>query len=521
MHRHTESANPATGEILGTSVLHTVEELKSMKKRASEAQINWSEIRVKHRCRYILKIRDYLVENSEKISEVISRDTGKTRVDALATEIMPAAMAISYYCKNAPHFLKEKKLSGGNFILINKRSKIIHQPFGVIGIISPWNYPLSIPISEVIMALLAGNSVILKTASETQMVGLILKEAIDFAGLPVGVFNYINLPGKIAGDSFIDCGVDKIFFTGSVPVGKYLMEKAAKHLIPVTLELGGNDAMIVCEDADPYRAAMGALWAGFQNAGQSCAGVERIYVHDKIYDPFMKILKEKVETLKVNYCDDFDSDMGCMTTERQIDLVNRHLKDATAKGAKLFAQSKIPNDKKYKNFIPATVLTDVSHEMEIMIDETFGPVVGVMRFSDYEEAINLANDSYLGLTGSVWTKNSKRGEELGKKIKAGVVTINDHLISHGLAETPWGGIKQSGINRTHGEIGFMEMTQPLVIVTDILPFVKKNLWWHPYSKKIFDGLKGVLDFLYAKRINIRFRGFKNLLKILPRIFKEE
>ncbi len=520
MDHQTESINPATGEKIGFSKLNSFEDLNSMILRARESQKLWEHIPIGVRVKYLLKVRDFIVENADRIAETISRDNGKTRVDALATEVFPASMAISYYCKNASRFLKDQKLHGGNIILINKRSKIIRVPYGVVGIISPWNYPFSIPLSEVVMGLLAGNAVILKTATETQMVGLILNEAFNSANLPDGIFNFINLPGKIAGDAFLDQGVNKIFFTGSVAIGKYLMERAAKYLTPLCLELGGNDAMIVCEDADPYRAAMGALWAGFQNAGQSCGGVERIYVHEEIYDRFMGILKEKTKDLRVDYDDDFNSDMGCMTTPRQLETVIKHIEDALNKGAKIFAQSGTPANSSLKNFLPATVMIDVNHEMDLMRDETFGPVVGVMKFSDYNDAIRLTNDSYLGLTGSVWTKNSKRGEFIARRIKAGVVTINDHLMSHGLSETPWGGFKQSGIGRTHGKLGFDEMTQSLTIVEDILPFVRKNLWWHPFNKNLYNGLKGAMHFLYGTKISQRFAGTTALLKIITRIFKK-
>ncbi len=521
MDQLTEAYNPATGERIGFSKLHTVDDLQEMVGGANEAQKLWNDYSIGERIKSVLNIRDYIVDNADKIAEIISRDNGKTRIDALATEVLPAAMGISFYCKNAKKFLRDRKLGSGNKFLINKRSKIVRVPYGVVGIISPWNYPFSIPFAEVIIGLLAGNAVILKTASETQMVGLALKEAVESANLPKGIFNFINLPGKIAGDAFLDCGINKMFFTGSVTIGKYLMGQAAKTLTPICLELGGNDAMIVCEDADPYRAAMGALWAGFQNAGQSCGGVERIYVHEKIYDNFMYILKDKIENLRVEYDTDYNSDMGCMTTERQLETVRNHIEDALNKGANVFAQSKTPKNYQLKNFHPAVVLTNVNHDMVIMRDETFGPVVGVMKFNNYDEAIKLANDSYLGLTGSVWTKNQNRGEKIARQIKAGAVTINDHLMSHGLAETPWGGFKESGIGRTHGELGFDEMSQPLTIVKDFLPFVKKNLWWHPYNKNLYNGLKGLMDLLYNKKISLRTKGFINLLKIIPRIFRKE
>jgi succinate-semialdehyde dehydrogenase/glutarate-semialdehyde dehydrogenase len=511
--------NPATNEILGECETNSVDDLKQMISNARKAQIEWQKMSVRERTKKVLNIRKYLVNNSEKIAEIISKDNGKTKIDALATEVLPAAMAISYYCKNAEYFLRDEFLSAGNIFLINKRSKIVRVPYGVVGIISPWNYPFAIPFSEVIMALLAGNAVILKVASETQLVGQEIKNAVESANLPDGIFNYINLPGKIAGNALLENGIDKLFFTGSVAVGKYLMKKASETLTPLVLELGGNDPMIVCEDADPYRAAMGAIWAGFQNAGQSCGGVERIYVHEKIYDLFMSILKSKIEKLKIGYGENYNNDIGCMTTKNQVETVKIHIEDALNKGALLFAQSS--QVEKGEQFLPAMVFTNVNHDMLLMKDETFGPVVGVMKFSNYEEAINLANDSYLGLTASVWTKSKKRGEKIARQLKAGAVTINDHLMSHGLAETPWGGFKQSGIGRTHGKLGFDEMTQPQVIVHDILPFVKKDLWWHPFNKNLYMGLKGLLDLLYSYSITLKIKGIKSLIKILPRIFREE
>ncbi|MBI3123280.1 MAG: aldehyde dehydrogenase family protein [Ignavibacteriales bacterium] len=521
MSNFTESYNPATGELIGKTILNSADDVKRAVDNASAAQSDWTKLSVRKRARIVLKMRDYIVRNSEAIAEVISKDNGKTKIDALATEVMPAAMAISYYCKNADWFLSEEHLRAGNIFLINKRSKIERIPFGVIGIISPWNYPFAIPLAEIVMGLLAGNAVVVKVATETQIVGEEIRKAVQHTGLPDGLFTMLNLPGKIAGDAFLDSGIDKLFFTGSVPVGKYLMKKASETLTPVSLELGGNDAMIVCEDADPYRAAMGALWAGFQNAGQSCGGVERIYVHEKVYDKFMNVLKEKVENLRVKNGFDFNSDMGCLTTQKQVETVNLHVKDALYRGAKIFAQSKIPDETNSKNYLPAMVLTDVNHEMLVMKDETFGPVVGVMKFSEYAEAVRLANDSNLGLTASVWSKSTSHAEKIAKQIKAGAVTINDHLMSHGLAETPWGGFKQSGIGRTHGKLGFDEMTQPMVIVKDILPFVKKDLWWHPFNKKLFDGLKGLLDLLYNKNLGKKVSGTFNLLKVVPRIFIKE
>lgn len=512
--------NPANGETITTYPLNTVEDVFEAVKKARAAQVQWKNTPLKERIRYVKKFSEFIYKRATDIAQAISLDNGKTLTDAMVSECAPAAMATGFYCRNAKKFLKDKTMPIGNILLVNKRSKIVQIPYGVVGIISPWNYPFSIPYSEVIMGLLAGNAVILKTASETQVVGHILKECIESAGLPKDVFTYINLPGRVAGDAFLEAGVDKLFFTGSVSVGKYLMKKASETLTPFVLELGGNDPMIVCDDADIYRAVSGAIWAGFQNAGQSCGGVERIYVHRSIYKEFIDLMKEKIDGLVVGNGQSEETHIGAITTRRQMDLVNSHIEDALKKGATIYAQSKAP-DSPTGQFLPCTVLTDVNHTMAVMKDETFGPVVGVMPYDTIEEAIALANDSNLGLSGSVWSKNHGKAKKIAKMINVGSVMINDHLASHGLSETPWGGVKESGIGRTHGEIGFLEMTRPLCIVDDLLakvPFYRRNFWWPPFSKMQYNGMKGIIDLLLGENLAVRFVGFSRLCRAFFKSF---
>lgn len=512
----TPCYNPATGELIGESPLDTVESLSTKIADCRTAQLDWGKTSVRERVRRLRPVRRHLVEHADELAEIIVADNGKTITDALATEIVPAAMALHYYGKRAGQFLRSRAIGRGNIMFINKSSQLHRVPLGVVGIISPWNYPFAIPFSEVIMALLAGNGVILKTASETQLVGRALEKCIQAADLPEGLFQYVNMPGRVAGKAFIDQGVDKLFFTGSVPVGRELMARAAEKLIPVVLELGGNDAMIVCEDANVERAVNGAVWAGLQNAGQSCGGVERVYVHEKIAHEFLKRLKAKVESLKVGLGSDFNVDIGAMTTARQVAIVRAHIRQALASGAKIWAQAPLPTGLSPDRFVAPVVLTDVHHDMMVMKEETFGPVLGVMTFNTDEEAIRLANDSELGLTGSVWSKNRPRAQRLAGQIKAGAVTINDHLMSHGLAETPWGGFKQSGLGRTHGQLGFDEMTQPQVVIDDAWHFTKKQLWWHPFSRPVYQGLKGIMNFLYGPG---RLSGLLKLVRILGRMLR--
>jgi len=485
--------------------------------RAREAQKLWAARPVAERVRSILEIRRYIVRNSEQIAATISRENGKVIVDALAAEVLPAALAVSYYCKMSKRFLKPVKIKAGSLALSYKRSRLYRVPFGVVGIVSPWNYPFAIPFSEIVMALLAGNAVILKTASNMPAITDCLIRCVESAGLPEGLFQQINLPGKVAGDALLESGIDKLFFTGSVATGKYLMQKAAATLTPLVLELGGNDAMIVCDDADLDRAAAGAVWAGFSSAGQSCGSVERLYVAERVYDSFLAKLKKRVEALTTAVEDLYELELGALTTKKQLKHVQKHVEEAVKQGAVIAAQSKIP-DTNNGLYYPATILTNVNHDMLVMKDETFGPVIGVMPFKTLEEAVRLANDSYLGLTGSVWSRNRRKAIRIGRRINAGVITINDHLMSHGLAETPWGGFKQSGIGRTHGRLGFDEMTQPQVVVDDRLAFAKKNLWWAPYDRKLFDGLNGLIQLLYGSGLRRRVRGFRNVLKIIGRIF---
>lgn len=516
--KSTAAINPATGEILGHFPLNTVEELKSQIDQARSVQAHWQETPISERIKHIRRTADYLYHHADRISKIISEDNGKTQMDAFASEVFPCIMAVHYNCRKAKKFLKPKKLKASNIFFTYKRSKIVRVPWGVIGIIAPWNYPLSIPFFEVIMGLIAGNAVILKTATETQLVGRILEEIMDAAKLPEGLFTHLNLPGRIIGDALLDHGIDKLSFTGSVEVGKKLMAKASETLTPISLELGGNDAMIICDDASLYRAAAGVLWAGFQNCGQSCGGIERIYVHESVYDEFLEILKNGVESLHSGSGSEPDIDISVMTTSKQIETVKHHVEDAIANGAKIHAQSVLPEDKNLQNFYPAMVLTNVDHSMTLMREETFGPVVGVMKFSTIEEAISLANQSTLGLTGSVWSKNRSKAEKIGRKIQAGVITINDHLMSHGMPETPWGGFKNSGIGRCHGELGFEEMTQPQVIIQDLLSFAKKHPWWHPYNEESYQGIKGVMQVLYGNTLFRRIGGLWKFLKIVPRMF---
>lgn len=553
----TISINPATGNEIARFPRNSKEDVIDAIKKCKAAAKLWSETPIKERIKSIKNVQKYLSKNYYELSKAISMDNGKVLVDSFVAEILPATLSISYYTKFVKKWLKPKKLKGNNILTFNKKAYTIYKPYGVIGIISPWNYPFSIPFSEIIMALLAGNGVILKTATETQYVGHIIYKVFESAKLPDGLFAYINASGPDTLDGFIDGGIDKIFFTGSVETGIKIQERASNKLIPTVLELGGNDPAIVLDDCDLDKAVWGIIWAGYANSGQSCGGVQRVIVDRIILDQFCEKIKEKVSSLRPAnppYNEDLDnSDIGFMTSKNQKITVINQIIESIEKGAILYAISPIPKelidkifDEKEKsdyllklrssseeaikflnkllkidnNFLPAMVLTNIKEDMPIFNEEIFGPVVGIIPFENIEDAINIANNSKMGLTASVWTKDTKKAESIAKKIESGVVMINDHLMSHGLAHTPWGGVKYSGLGRTHGEDGFYEMLAKKVIIKDILFFSRKQLWWHPYSKKIWDGLVGAIKFLYYNSIKEKIKGVKSLIQLLGRFFEK-
>lgn len=490
----TSTFNPATGEKVAEYPHTDLRTFPKLLERAKNAQREWAKLSFGARAKHLLKMRGFITENADALALAVSRESGKSRTDALATEVIPCSLAVRWYAKNAARVLAEKKLARSSWLFFNKESKIIRVPWGVVGIISPWNYPLSIPFGEVVMALMAGNAVILKVAAATLSSGKAIESIVQAAGLPDGLFTHIIGSGGEVSTAMIDNGIGKIFFTGSVLTGKKLMAQAAAKLVPLSLELGGKDPMVVLADADLERATNGAAWAGYQNAGQSCGGVERIYVEKSVFNEFVDLMAKKTREIRHGADTAFDVEMGAVTTKDQLATIKSHLASAVKKGARVVATSQAaPGANKAGNFFPATLVTQVNHSMQIMREETFGPILPVMPFETLDEAIRLANDCSMGLTASIWTKNTKLAKRIAPQIQAGVVTINDHLYTHGLSETAWGGFKESGMGRTHSALGLEEMTQAQVINWDLMN-ARRNLWWFPFSEATYNALKDALVF---------------------------
>ena len=509
----TLSYDPATGEEVGRVPNTDLSRMPAIMARARAAQKAWAESSFDERKRHLLKMRDYIVEHAEELAEIVSRDNGKLRLDALTTEVIPSALAADWYAKNAAKALAPKNLPLGSILFINKRNQLRRVPLGVVGIISPWNYPLSIPFGEVVMGLMAGNAILLKVAAATITVGQAIERIVAAGGLPDGLFQHIVGSGGAVSQAFFEHGIDKVFFTGSVATGKQLMAAAAKTLTPLSLELGGKDPMIVLEDADLERAANGAAWAGYQNAGQSCGGVERVYVHESVYDAFVDLLAKKTRALRHGPDRRHEVDMGAMTTQEQLKTVERQVELAVEAGAKIVAQSQAVGECAKGYFYPATLVTGVDHTMELMREETFGPVVPVMKFKTLEEAIELANDSTMALTSSIWTRNVPLGKQIASRLESGVTTVNDHLYTHGQSETPWGGWKDSGLGRTHSALGFDEMTQPKLVNWDILP-AKRNIWWYPFDRPTYDGMLAALRVNFPKSVSGFLRDASALSRLM-------
>ena len=482
------SYDPATGEEIGRAPLSSPEDVRQAVQTARRVQPAWAKLAFQERGRIILKARQLMLNESDGIARLVSRETGKPAAEAVSMELVPTLDSMHYFAHASENLLRPQKIDIGQYGLMGRSSNIVFKPLGVVGIISPWNFPLATPADEVVMALMAGNAVVLKPSELTPLIALKIGDIFNRAGLPPGLFAVVTGDGS-TGAALIDARVDKIMFTGSVATGKRVAEAAAKYLIPVVLELGGKDPMIVLEDANIENAARGAVWGAFANSGQACASVERCYVHESIAPKFIERVVAETKALKQGPGTEESVDVGAMSNERQLEIVEAHVNDAEQRGAKILTGGRRGTNPEGFFYEP-TVLTDVDHEMTIMRDETFGPVLPVMTFKTEDEALKLANDSVYGLTASVWTKNIARGRRIAERIEAGTVMINEVVYTHGIAHTPWGGVKDSGYGRTHGRMGLLELVTPQHIHVNRLSFLP-DLWWFRYSPsaaKLFGGL---------------------------------
>ncbi|MDX6613870.1 MAG: hypothetical protein QOD75_3056, partial [Blastocatellia bacterium] len=379
------SYDPASGEEIGRAPLASAGEVSQAVARARLAQPAWAALSFRERGRVVMKARELVLQNLDAIALLISRETGKPVAEAISMELVPTLDLMQYFARATQKLLRPQKIDIGQYGLMGRSSRVIYKPVGVVGIISPWNFPWATPLDEVVMALMAGNAVVLKPSELTPLTGLKIKEIFDRAGLPQNLLEVVTGDGS-TGAVLVTAGADKLMFTGSVETGKRVAEAAAKTLTPVVLELGGKDPMIVLEDANLEMAARAAVWGAFANAGQACASVERCYVHERVAASFIALVTKETQKLKQNIGTANDTDVGAMSSERQLSIVAGHVDDAVARGAHLITGGQRPANLK-GSFYEPTVLTNVDHQMEVMCEETFGPVLPVMTFKSEAEAV--------------------------------------------------------------------------------------------------------------------------------------
>lgn len=470
--------------------------------RARAAQRQWAEVPVAERARAILKVRDRVLAAREEIVACVIRETGKPPVDALSMEIYATLDFMSYYARRAARTLAPRRVPLHGPMAFMKKLTLVPRPLGVVGIITPWNGPFVLSMNPTTQALLAGNAVLLKgsevTPASTAMVGKVFRDA----GFPEGLVQVITGDGQ-TGAALVESGVDKISFTGSIATGRKIGEACGRQLIPCTLELGGTDAMIVCDDADVEHAATGAVMGAFMNAGQVCIGTQRVLATPGIYEALVARVTEKCRALRQGHELGPEEDVGPVILDRQMPIIERHVQDALAKGARLLAGGQRRSDLRGLYYEP-TVLADCTTDMLVMREEAFGPVLAMAKVADEEQALAVANDSACGLAGNVWSRDERKAFALACRMETGSVTLNDASVVYGLPEAPFGGVKASGVGRVNGVDGLLGYSRLLPVIGGRFGN-GKPLGAYPYTAKKLQGLQKAVDFFWGSTLGRLFQ----------------
>jgi acyl-CoA reductase-like NAD-dependent aldehyde dehydrogenase len=508
--------DPATGNILRELTQTPKGELASIFEKASEVQKQWALVPLEKRIEALENLKETFINHIDELSELISNENGKPRFEAMVNEVFAAIELCTFFTKNASSLLRDSKIPMG--LMRHRASYLNYWPLGVIAVITPWNYPFLLPMGELVMGTLAGNAIIFKPSEATPLIGLKIQELFEEAGFPKGLITTVVGDGAI-GASIIEQKPAKIFFTGSVATGKKIMRAASDHLIPVNLELGGKDPMIVLADADLDFATSAALWGGFSNSGQICASVERVIVHESIAEEFNRQLKLKVETLRQGPSRGGNNDLGAITFEKQKEVYAHQIKQAKDRGATFLTGGNFSEDRRFLQ--PTVVYGKTIEELDIYTEETFGPVLAITTFRSVDEAIEKANKSRYGLLASIITKNHGLAESIAKRLEVGTVTINEVVYTAGLPETPWGGVKETGFGRKHSARGLYEFVNTRHIHKPLGSlFVFKSLWWFPYTPFQHATFRQFVEF-YRKSRLARLRAFPAWLWNLVQFLKNE
>lgn len=507
------SINPATGETLGYFEKTPSPSLPQIVARARAAQVAWGRVPLRERCVLLRDLRDRIMLSRDAMADAVVAESGKPRVEAIFADIFVAVDTAAYFAKNAEALLSPERVPHHSTAAKAKSGKLTYEPLGVMGIISSWNYPLAIPLSQIIPAVAAGNAVVCKTSEFTPHCGALIEKLFAEAGFPKDLVTVVQGGGEV-GQALIDADPDKILFTGSVATGRRVAEACAKRLIPTLLELGGKDAMLVLADADLDVAASAAVWGSYTNCGQVCLSVERLFVEQSVSDEFAARCVAKTKKLRLGPGDDPATDVGPMIrpqhVQRMVDLVE----DAVSRGARLLCGGH-PRVDLGSNFFEPTVIANVDSTMKLFQEETFGPILAMQTVGNSEEAITRANDSPFALSASVWTRDAARGEVIAKRLRAGAVMVNDAISYFAIAEAPHGGCAASGWGRTHGKAGLLEMVQTKYIDIDRLPGREKP-WWYRYGAELERSADAFLQFEYGCGIAARLRNARGALKTIFR-----
>ncbi len=490
-----ESFNPATGDLVGSVATITPDQVQGVVDDVARIQPAWAELSLDDRAAYLRRAAAALLDDIDEIAELLVNEQGKPRAEAYTMELLPTVDALHWCAKAGPKILADEKVRMSQAFLMSKKGRFTYEPIGVVGVIAPWNYPWSIPFGEVAIALMAGNGVVLKPASLTPLLGEAIRRVFEKGGLPEGLVRVVHGGGAV-GDALTRSSAGKIFFTGSVEIGRKVGEVCAQQLKGSVLELGGKDPMIVCADADLDNAISGAVWGGFANAGQTCSGIERVYVERQIADRFVEGVARESERLRLGDPLQWETEIGPMTSDDQYGIVVEFIEDAVASGATKLCGGPTEVAGLPGKFVAPTVLTGVTHEMRIMREEIFGPVLPIVVVDSEQEAIDLANDSQFGLGASVWTKDRQKGERIARRIESGMVWVNDHSFSHGACQCAWGGVKDSGVGRSHSKFGFYECVNIKMNAWE--PGLTRDFWWHPYDRTLGEAVRASAKLLYGR-----------------------
>ena len=510
------STNPATLEAVGEVCLAGDAECRMAIEAAKAAEKGWRGLPTSEKMRIFLRAKALLLRRADELADLVCREKGSPIVEANAVDVITGLEILDYYGRNLDRARAPRRTRLHMPLFAHKRSRFLFQPLGVTVVISPWNFPFVIPLSDATCALAAGNTVVLRPSTTTPLTGLFVGELYREAGLPPGVLNVVNCRAAQAESMITHPIVQTVMFTGSVGIGRRVMELAARNLTHIVLELGGKDPMIVCDDADLELAARGAVWAAFMNTGQSCASIERVYVDERVAEPFTARVLELAGSLRIGDPLDPDVDIGPMTTREQRDAVEAQLADARAKGARVLCGGDRPEGRA-GYFLNPAVLSGVDHTMKVMTEETFGPVLPIMTFKTLDQAVALANDCEYGLTASVWTRDRRRARDLGERIEAGTVTINDHMFTFTDPKAIWGGIKKTGVGRSHGPYGLLDISNIKLVCSDFHRR-KDQLWWYPYDKGKRGFLRSAVVLLHHRRFGARLSSLGPLLTRWRAIF---